>query len=894
MDNKNNVTPPSWGDALLDRVAPPELAEEIKGDLSELFYEDLLRKSERRARIHYLFNLLGFLTKSFFWRKKNTTPSILIMLNSYFRMARRSLLAYKGNTIINIFGLVTGIASALVIFSVIRYELSFDSFHTQANQIYRLVRVSGTGFEINEKSECRTGVSFPVPEAIQNETSALEKVTTVNFFGGALIEIPDRSGNVIRRFNENNGCALAEPSFFSVFDFKGTGFKWIAGEPVKSLEKPFSVVLTQSASLKFFPDGNAMGNVITIDKRNQCTVTGIIEDLPSNTDFPFTMLVSYSTMHVIAPRAFTDWTSVDDSNCTFVVPAKGMTKTEVEQQIAKVHAKYTDKNIHQSRHYLLQPLSEMHFDPRFGNFSGRTITRPTILALTIIALFLLLTGCINYINLATAQSTLRSKEIGLRKVMGSNRNNLVMQFLAETFMVVLVAGILALGLSEIFLFSLQSLLNVKPEIFYFANPEVIGSLVLIIFSVTLFSGLYPAISISKFNPVASLKNRFATETIGGFSLRKVLVVAQFTITQILVVGTFVVVMQMRYFQSTDPGFVRDAVVNIEIPEHDPAKRETLEQQLRSLPFVSSVSSSYTLPSGVNRNRSYRDIRRSDATTPDQVKIYEFQSIDTSFLNLYRIQLLAGRNFTHADSAKYILINHNLMKELSWASPEDAVGASLNLDKERYTVIGVVKDFYSDSFKSGVGNIAMIMNPGAYRKMSIKLVTGSENGSLTTAVAEVEKLWKTMYPEFIFNYQFLDDNIRAFYQQEEKYAQLFQLFSITFLLIGCLGLFGLITFVVNRKGKEIAVRKVLGATVPGLLLMFSKEYMKLVGISFLLAVPVTFYLVNDWLSNFANHISLQWWLFVAPGVTVLLVAVLVVCVKSIGAANRNPAVALKCD
>ena len=893
-ESKKEISPPSWVNTLLDKLAPYELAEEIKGDLSELFREDLATKSARRSRFNYIINSLGFLTKGFFWRKRISTQSTFIMLSSYFKMARRSLLAYKGNALINIFGLVTGIASALVIFSVIRYELSFDSFHTNADNIYRMIRVTGTGFALTEKSECRSGISFPVPEAIQQETTALEKITSVEFVGGALIEIPGKSGAIERRFNERSGCVLVEPSFFSVFDFKGTGFKWIAGDPVKSLTKPFSVVLTRSASDKFFPEGNAIGSSLKIDKRNDCVVTGIVEDFPSNSDFPFTVLVSYSTLKTVAKNMFTDWTSVDDSHCTFVVPAKGHSVEDVQRQIAKVHASHTGKNIYESRHYLLQPLKEMHFDPRFGNYNGRTITHNTVLALGIIAIFLLLTGCINYVNLATAQSTSRSKEIGLRKVMGSNRKNLVALFLVETFLIVLIAGILALGLSEVLLINLHSLLNITPDVFYFADPIALGSLTLIIITVTLFSGLYPAISISKYNPIASLKNKFATETVGGFSLRKVLVVAQFAITQMLVVGTFVVVMQMRFFQNADIGFVSDAIVNVPIPDSNTAKRESLEQQLRAESFVSSVSSSYTLPGGVDRNRSYRDIRKSSATTHEEVKIYEFQSVDTAFLNLYKIKLLAGRNFQQSDSAHYTIVNRKLMNELQLGGLEDAIGSSLNVDKEKFVVIGVVEDYYSNSLKEGADNIAMIKNDRAYRKMSIKLTGQSGKGSLSDALVEIEKVWKAAYPEFIFEYQFLDENINAFYAQELKYAQLFELFSFTFLLIGCLGLFGLITFVVNRKIKEIAVRKVMGANVPSLLFMFSKEYVKLILISLLLAVPVTYYLANDWLNNFTNHIELQWWLFATPGIAVLVIALLVVCIKSMSAANKNPVEALRCE
>ncbi|HLZ17314.1 MAG TPA: ABC transporter permease, partial [Cyclobacteriaceae bacterium] len=613
---KNNHCPPAWVSAFLDKLAPRDLAEEIKGDLYEIFCRDVALKGLRSASRNYALNSIGFLAKSFFWKRQSAhhTHQPLTMLASYFKMARRSLIAYKGNTMMNVLGLAMGIASALVILYVIRYERSFDTFHSHADRIYRLVRVSGPDLGITEKSECRTGVSYPVPDAIKQGVSSLQKITSVQYQGGALIEVPDKSGAITKRFNEERGCALVEPSFFSIFDFKGTNFSWLEGNQNTALEKPFSIVLTRSMGKKYFPEGNAVGMSLKVNKRFDCTITGIIEDLPDNTDFPLAILISYSSMRAIPGNRMNDWIGVDDSHCTFVVPLKGTTTQELEKQIAAVHAANTPKDIHESRHYLLQPLSEVHFDPRFGNFSGRTITRQTLLALSVIAVFLLLTGSINYINLATAQSVTRSKEIGLRKVMGGNRQSLVVQFLTETFLVVSMAGLLALGLAEILLVNLQSLLNIKLHGYNFLDPALLLFLGVIISAVTIFSGIYPALTISRFNPVASLKNKFSTETVGGFSLRKVLVVTQFTITQILVVGTFVVVAQMNYFQNTDMGFNHEAVITVKVPDRDEVKRQSMAGQLRSQVFVSGVSFSYTLPSGLNRSQSYSDIGRMEAET----------------------------------------------------------------------------------------------------------------------------------------------------------------------------------------------------------------------------------------------------------------------------------------
>lgn len=513
------------------------------------------------------------------------------------------------------------------------------------------------------------------------------------------------------------------------------------------------------------------------------------------------------------------------------------------------------------------------------------------MGLGIVAVFLLLTGSINYINLSTAQSMLRAKEVGLRKVMGSSRRNLMIQFLTETLIVVSVAGIFALGLSEFLLTNLQSLLNIHHSQYIFTDPFAWLFLLTLVIVVTLFAGLYPSFIISRFNPLTALKNKFCTETLGGMSLRKVLVVVQFTITQMLVVGTFIVVGQMRYFQNVDMGFNREAIITAKVSNADPNKVKVMEEQLRSQSFVSNVSFSFTLPSGVKRNRSYQSIGMPEANAMEDFLGYEYEAVDPHYLDLYQIKLLAGRNLTMQDSIGNILVNKTLLRSLALGAPNEAVGQTLKMGGGKLvTVVGVVDDFYSNSLKEGVDNIVMLINPKDYLTMSVKLST--QKASLQESIQEIEKIWSANLPEFIFTYQFFDENIAAFYKQEQKYAHLFQIFSGIFLFIGCLGLYGLITFVINRKGKEVAIRKVLGANLSNILLLFSKEYIQLILLSFVLATPVAYYVVNNWLSNFANRIELQWWLFIVPGLLVLFIALLVVSIKSFRAANANPVDRLK--
>jgi hypothetical protein len=769
-------TPPLFFLKFFRSFCHPKLRDSIEGDLMELYQERVENVGKRKADRKFIGDVLllfrpGIIKPTEGYKNLNNYG----MMKNYFKMAQRSLLAYKGNTIVNVLGLVIGIASSLVILSVIQYELGFDAFHTNAKNIYRMVRVTGSDSTISDRSECRTGISYPVPTAIKEETTGIEKIASVLYFGGALIEVTDNTGKIIR-FREEKGGALIEPSFFSIFDFKGTNFKWIVGSPEKSLTAPFSIVLTRSMAAKYFPANDALGNVLKFDKQFDCKVTGIIEDLPANTDFPFTLLVSYSTLKDIGGDKLNNWVGVDDEHQTYLVLQPSVTKVAIEKQIAKVHAAHTSKDIYESRHYLLQELKEIHFDPRFGNYNGRTISRETLWALALIAIFLLLSGSINYINLATAQSTMRSKEIGLRKVMGGNRTSLVTQLLTETFIVVLIAGILALGLSELLILNLHSLLNINNiDSYIFLNPFILKSLAFIIVMVTLVSGLYPSFIISKFNPVDSLKNKFGIEKIVGISLRKVLVVAQFAITQILVIGTFIVVAQMQFFRNTNMGFDKEAVVIITIPEQDPSKRKVMEDQLRSKAFISSVSFSYTLPSG--GNQSYSSIGRMDATSSKDYIVYQFQSIDTAYLNLYKIKLLAGRNLTWQDSSHNILINKSLAKNLQLGTPTESIGKEVKMDGIK-NVVGVFEDYHS-SLKESVSNVVMTMNPKNYAVASVKLNLGNSNNSPIEAIRQIEQIWKASFPEFIFDYQFLDENIQAYYAQEEKYSKLFQLFSFTF-------------------------------------------------------------------------------------------------------------------
>ncbi len=877
---------------LLRWFCPDHLYEEIEGDLVQRFYRDVKIFGEKKAHRRFVWNTLRFFRPGIVVRNKSLKHIInIIMLRNYIKIAFRNLSAHKANTAINVFGLVVGIASALVILAIIRFELSFDQFHTNADRIYRVVRVS----KVEGQEELRTGVSYPLPEALRSDIASIEKIAALQYYQAAQVDILDEKGATEKKFKENNGVALVEPSFFTIFDFNETGFKWIAGNPEKALVQPFSVVLTRSIAQKYFSDLNVLGKTLRFEQQLNFTITGIIEDLPTNTDFPFKIFASYSTLYEIqADQMKNDWWSVSDENQCFIVLPSSVSKEEMEKQIEQVHVAHSSKELSQSRFYKLQALSEMHQDERFGNFNLRTVSKNALWALALAGIALVLVACVNYINLATARSTLRSKEIGIRKVLGSKRGQIVIQFLSEAFVVVVIASIAALFIAELALANLNALLNVTIDGHLLTDPFVLQSLVAIVLIITFLAGFYPALIVSRFNSLNAIKNKLSSAGAGGY-LRKILVVFQFSITQVFAIGTFIVISQMEFFKNGNLGFEKEAIINVSIPVADEVKWKTFKDQLQTNSRISKVSISSTTPSGFKRNRWFTDIRRKDAGTKESL-VCEYQSVDPGYFELYALRFEAGRNFSFNDSLESIIINHSLASKAGYKTADEAIGSKMQLDNKDYIVIGVIYDFYSESMKEGFGKLAFRINPRHYMMASIKL-NASQNSQPKAAtwqegIQAIEKVWTQTYPESAFDYRFFDENITAYYQEESKFSKLLQTFSVIFLFVGCLGLYGLISFVVNRKMKEVAVRKIFGASSVNILVLISKDYFQLILLAFFIASPVAYYFMQRWLSGFVNHIDIGWWTILIPCLIVVSVALIAVSGQTLKAAQSNPADTLK--
>ncbi len=813
------------------------------------------------------------------------------MIKNYFKTALRHLLKNKETTLINVLGLALGIACLLIILVMVRFELSFDRFHSKANHIYRVVRVS----QIDGETDYSSAVAYPVPAALKTSLAAIQQITALQGEGASQFTVYDeQTGEIARQFREDQGLVFADSAFFNIFDFKGADFHWIAGNPETALKEPNTLVLTASVAHKYFPDGNALGKTIKINNRANYTITGVVSDFPPNTDFPFRILASCETLKTTNENLFSDWMSIGPHQ-SYLVLRDGTDPREVEEQFLAVHAAHVEPDLAENRIYKLQPLHEVHTDTRFINFRNRTVSWETIGALLIIGLFLIVTAVINFINLTTAQAVMRAKEVCVRKVMGSGRMQLISQFLGETFIITSLAGLLALGAAELVMVYQQELLQVTLEKALILEPFVVFALLLIVVVVALLAGVYPALVLSRFNPVATIRNNnFGLKK--GAGLRWGLVTLQFVIAQVFIIGTIVVIRQMEYFRQADLGFDKEAIITLRLPENETRTLQTLKNQWSAIAQVADVSMAFTVPSGEKRYGNWQDIRRKGTPAEEGGIIFEHQSIDERYLELYQIPLLAGRNFVPTDTMQSIIINRNLAERVGFAEPADAIGETMLIFDQPYDVVGVSENFHTSSLREGLDYVAFTMNPRRYYHASIKMNVGTNQGNTVGSVQEtlkqIEKVWAATFPEYVFDYRFLDESIAAFYKEEARLSKLFKMLAGITIFIGCLGLYGLVAFMAVRRTKEVGIRKVLGASVSHIVVLFSKEFIALVVIAFCIAGPIAYYMMQQWLHNFVFRIDLGAEVFITAILASLLIALLTVSYQAMKAAFANPVDSLK--
>jgi putative ABC transport system permease protein len=804
------------------------------------------------------------------------------VFKNYFKTAFRNLKRNKSYAFINVLGLTVGIAASLLIFLVIQYETNFDNFHKKKDSIYRL----GTEFHTQDGVGYSDGVSFPVAAALRIDFPQLKEVAAI-FRNGDQITI-EQDDRQLKKLREDN-FYYAEPEFFKMFDFG-----WLEGNPQSCLKDPHSAVLTQATAEKFFGDWkSAIGKTFKYNNKTLYKVTGILKNVPANSDFPLSVVVSYSALeNTYIKNNLNDWVSTYGGAYTFVVLPAQLSPATFDAQL-KVFAKKHKPAEYAKDGFVTQPLSEIHFDDRFGNFRGHTFSHSLIKALAFIGLFLILIACVNFINLATAQAVNRSREVGVRKVLGSNRRQLAVQFLGETAFITITAVILAILVAEMTLPFLNRLLETKMSMNLLFNPWLILFILAVTFSVTFLSGLYPAIILSGFNPVTALKSKITSKMVGGISMRRVLVVLQFAIAQILIIGMLIVVSQMNFFRNASLGFDKAAVINVPFPSDSffssHSSLEYLRNQLLSNRDISGVSFSFASPSSDGNWNSDFKFDHATKTTNFSANL---KWSDPDYFKTFNIKFVAGRPYYPSDTVKEFVVNETLLHKLGVRDPQDAIGKEINFwDGGKVgKIVGVVRDFNAYSLREPIAPVALSTWKDVYQTINIKIKPGAEKSVLPF----VEKLWNQTFSNYVYEYKFLDDTIASFYKQENQLSILYKIFAAIAILISCLGLYGLVSFMAVQRTKEVGIRKVLGASARHIVYLMSKEFTLLIIIAFVISAPIGYYIMHKWLQNYTYRIPLSASIFLLAIAGSIVIAWITAGQRAIKSALANPVKSLRTE
>ncbi|GJM29843.1 MAG: ABC transporter permease [Cyclobacteriaceae bacterium] len=806
--------------------------------------------------------------------KRRTTKTAKDMLRNYIIISWRNLLKNKSYSSINILGLALGIGGACLVFLLVLFETGFDKQHPDADRIYRVV------LENNYYGKTYSqAIPYPVPESLRGDFDQFEAISIVDTNEDNTV-ITVQQGNQIERFKEEKGIAFVDPEFFEIFHYK-----WLSGDPKQALIEQRSVVISETLALKYFGDADPVGKMLNFHNRYDLKVTGVVEDHPKQTDIPFNMLISMN-LGKEQKRGWDGWDASSGRVHCYLKLKPGIEVASINAQLEEYFGQHHHEEYAQSIIMFLQPLKDLHFDNRFDNFNNRTVSERTLWAMGLVGLSLLLTSCINFININTVLATNRSKEIGVRKVMGSARVQLILQFMTETLIITLISIVGAITLAKLGLVKMESLLGYSFGLELFDAMTLVGFLFILIVVVCLLAGLYPAFLISGFNPLEAIKKTGITlKSPGGFSLRSSLVVTQLVISQILVICTLVVASQLKYFIEAPLGLDREAVVEFPLPVKGKDKVEQITNQLQQSTAIRSISFSNT---GAISNGGWGGSFEYDNGREVVDESTAVKYVDQNFIDTYGVQLAAGENLINSDSATMFLVNEAFVKSMGLNDNDQAIGEYVKFWGVEAPVVGVLKDFNTSSLHNPIKACIFLTGPNSFFMGAVKL----NPTNIEQALAEIQEVWTTVYPNHIFEYQFLDETIERFYREEQKLSKLVKLFVSLAIVIGAMGLFGLVSFVARRRTKEVGVRKVLGASAASVVLLLSRHFVLLTLVAFLIAAPVSYYVMQSWLSNFSFQIDLGVWVFIAGFAASVLIVTLTIGYQTVRSALANPVDSLR--
>lgn len=815
------------------------------------------------------------------------------MIKTYFKIAWRNIMKHKVFSLINIVGLTIGLCASFIIGLMVYYDFTFDNFHEDTDRIYRVV----TDFDSPEGQFYNPGVSTALETAIEDNSS-------FEIVNGFYVLRPFKVENKVNQteFKWPSFVIYANASYFDMFKHK-----FLAGNENTILSNPNEVILTENRAKEYFPNlkpSEIIGKTLVYNDSLNINVTGVVENFKSRTDFVFEEFISHPTILQTRLRETfieRNWNSTNSNSQLFVKVKENADLNKVKKELHELAEANTDedsKKYGQTREFVLQPLRDIHFNEDYGIYDWEKGMASKVLLrnLVLVAIFLLLLGCINFINLNTAQATQRAKEIGIRKTLGSSRKQLIWQFMGETFILVLISAILSVVMTKWLIKVFSDFVPSDLEFSLLAEPPILLGIILLLVLVTFLSGFYPALVLSKFNTVSVLKNHLG---IGDkkVGLRKFLTVFQFTIAQIFIIGTLLVGKQINFLLSKDMGFKTEAIVSVFSPrsEGELSKKEIYAQKLKSIPQIKSISLGGMPPASFNTNSSTTTLNNGNSEVQSDL---QFIFGDTQYQELFELELLAGRVYRN-DTIQELVINEAALKAYGFSQPKEALGAMVDFGDRKVPIVGVMADFHQRSLRSDIKPMALVGD--WYRKDFTQFravhiaFNNSSSEELKSTLNTIESLYKQVYTEVEdYRIEFMDESIAKFYDREKKVSKLLNWATGLSILISCLGLLGLVIYTTNRRIKEIGVRKVLGASIFQINTLLCKEFLVLVAIAFVIAAPLAWYGINEWLQDFAFKTSMSFWVFLISGFAMIVFALLVISIKTLRAASVNPVSSLRSE
>ncbi|SHG56766.1 ABC transporter permease [Flagellimonas flava] len=793
------------------------------------------------------------------------------MFKNYLKIAWRNLIKRKVFTAINILGLALGFGSSILIYLFLSYHLSFDNFHENTDRIYRMVTE-----EHRDYVEYDPSVPPAFAKTFLNDYDYAEKVAKIVEYDGLVVDA-EKNG-VVSKFKQD--IVFAEEDFFKIFNYP-----LINGSNEISLSAPNTAVITESAANKMFGRTDIEGESFVLENDKTIEITGVLKDLPKTSFLQTEVFVSFDNITDFFEFAGSEnWNGITTNLKCFALLHPNQDIAAIEEALTELPKMHRPKS--KNKHvYKLQPLSTMHLDATYGGLD------PTLLwVFGIIGLFLIIIASINFINISTAQAFYRSKEIGVRKVLGSIKKHLFWQFLSETFVIGLFALFLGVGLALLFIPAFNELFQIKLAASDLLNLKFIAFLSLVLITVSFLSGSYPGLLLSRIVPVLALKGKLDHNDTGGATTRRVLVVAQFAISITLIAATLIISRQIDYAINTDLGFDKDFVVMVDIPtDMEPVPLKALKERLGQIPGVENVSACLSSPGAASSNWG-TSLKYNNRGEHEEFSI-EIKAGDQNYLKTFDIPLVAGRNFFENDSLIEVLVNERLGQKLGLESPEEMIGKKLQVSGDiNVNIVGVVQDFHDTDFTQEINPVFIGSKNSWFSELAIKI--NSNNTAQT--LEQIGNEWESAFSEYIYEYRFLDERVAEQYETEQRYLSLSKVFSVLAIIIGCLGLYGLILFFVGQRTKEIGIRKVLGSNVGDILTLFTADFFKLIIVAGAFATPIAWYLMEQWLQGYAYRTEIHWWIFALAMISIMIITLITISYQTLKVALASPVKSLRTE